>query len=514
MQSNSIKNVREVVATLCAAAAITGAGMAQGSYFTSSSPITEVNAAGSSSRSPSLTQDELYMVFASNRAGGLGGYDLYEASRTSIDGKFGAPQRLAGLSTAADDIMTHVSFNGLELYYVVDDGTSRNIYAASRPDATLPWGPAARLPRPVNDPASANADPYLTKDGLSMFFSRAGSSGAGGIMFAQRAGAGMPWTGVNRFAPANAIPGTKSAPMCEGNGRRVFFAAQDAGGQNDWYCTHRVAGNWIPSYKVDELDSIDGWRRGLSGRLFEARPIGGDILIHVRCYKLVTTTLEYCVDVEMVPVWCPITQTYIYTEVWDWEISEVTTLETYTWSSLTPVTSWVMSFNLLARPLPITGLSGALLLDPAMAVVIGKQATSTQRPERAVVGAAEQPGVVRHQRVRAGAAPGSGGWHRLVVRADRTADSLRARQLAALRYDHGVHSRGRAGTGLRAVLDPTQLAILTPIAAPGSVWTAPVPLPNAAAVLGLRVGLQVVLGPTTSPFGADLTNALAWTLGT
>ena len=49
---------------------------AQGQYFTGGTPVTELNQAGTSSFSPSVSEDELYMVFASNRPGGLGGYGV------------------------------------------------------------------------------------------------------------------------------------------------------------------------------------------------------------------------------------------------------------------------------------------------------------------------------------------------------------------------------------------------------------------------------------------------------
>ena len=57
------------------------------------------------------------------------------------------------------------------------------------------------------------------------------------------------------------------------------------------------------------------------------------------------------------------------------------------------------------------------------------------------------------------------------------------------------------------------LVILTPVVAGGSTWSVPVPVPVSPVLLRLRVGLQAVLGPSAAPLGADLTNALFWTLG-
>ena len=62
-------------------------------------------------------------------------------------------------------------------------------------------------------------------------------------------------------------------------------------------------------------------------------------------------------------------------------------------------------------------------------------------------------------------------------------------------------------------LDTTSLAILTPVVAGGSSWSVPVPVPATPTLLRLRVGLQAALGPTAASLGADLTNALFWTIG-
>ena len=62
-------------------------------------------------------------------------------------------------------------------------------------------------------------------------------------------------------------------------------------------------------------------------------------------------------------------------------------------------------------------------------------------------------------------------------------------------------------------LQPAGLAVLAPVQAVGSSWTVSVPLPNVPALAGVRAGLQAVLGPTSVPVGADVTNSVLWTLG-
>ncbi|RYY90769.1 MAG: flagellar motor protein MotB, partial [Chitinophagaceae bacterium] len=89
-----------------------------------------VNAAGSNARQPFVSPDGRYLLFASDRTGGLGGFDIWAAP---INGdSFGAAQNLgAGVNTAQDEEAPfyhepsktlvfasrgHVGMGGLDLY--------------------------------------------------------------------------------------------------------------------------------------------------------------------------------------------------------------------------------------------------------------------------------------------------------------------------------------------------------------------------------------------------------------
>ena len=63
-----------------------------------------------------------------------------------------------------------------------------------------------------------------------------------------------------------------------------------------------------------------------------------------------------------------------------------------------------------------------------------------------------------------------------------------------------------------AAVHPTAAAVLTALPSTAT-WRTTVPLPNAIALLGLRVSVQAVFGPTAGPLGADLSNGLQATLG-
>ena len=69
------------------------------------------------------------------------------------------------------------------------------------------------------------------------------------------------------------------------------------------------------------------------------------------------------------------------------------------------------------------------------------------------------------------------------------------------------------GRGCFLHLDPPTLATLSLFVAQGSDWNVSVPVPGSPALIGVRVTLQAVLGPTTAALGIDVTNAVVLTLG-
>jgi hypothetical protein len=77
--------------------------------------ITELNTPAYESQ-PTLSQDGTTLVFVSDRAGGLGGSDLYVSYR-QLDGKWSKPQNLGtGINTPYDDVTPSISSTGI-LYF-------------------------------------------------------------------------------------------------------------------------------------------------------------------------------------------------------------------------------------------------------------------------------------------------------------------------------------------------------------------------------------------------------------
>lgn len=79
---------------------------------------------------PSVTRDGLTIFFDSTRAGGLGGPDLYYATRSNTSQPFGTAVHLQELSSPAFDARPSISKDGMFLIF----GSSRTGSESAAPD--------------------------------------------------------------------------------------------------------------------------------------------------------------------------------------------------------------------------------------------------------------------------------------------------------------------------------------------------------------------------------------------
>lgn len=76
-----------------------------------------LNTASDDSR-PNVRKDGLEIVFDSNRPGGIGGIDIYTATREGTDGDWLTPENLGALiNTAANETRASLSWDGLQLVF-------------------------------------------------------------------------------------------------------------------------------------------------------------------------------------------------------------------------------------------------------------------------------------------------------------------------------------------------------------------------------------------------------------
>jgi hypothetical protein len=382
-----------IIHVLAAAIAFAASAASQnGNYFINRLPITELNSPASANNfSPTLSEDELYVVFASDRPGGAGGFDLYDARRTSVTGAWSTPQAIPGLNSPENDHQPHLSYNGLELFFVSTrpggQGVS-DVYVSRRSNVTQPWGAPQNLGAPVNGAGLANEDPYLTQDGLTLYYSSNGLGGAD-VFTVKRTMRSAPWTGKQAFAPANS-QWLDHSPVPEGNGDVLYFASTRPGGpgSSDWYFVYRTgATSWSAPALMADLNTpawdSSGWYGGITRRFYSTSITGGTAQLYVASSHFEVMWFEKFPLASMVPQaeTSPIRTTW--RRVYDLSFGAPAVLLRYHHSGPnTALTALLMSTQLSAPMVPVTYFTGSLALSLNQLLVIPIGQTPTDRTIR------------------------------------------------------------------------------------------------------------------------------------
>jgi hypothetical protein len=186
-----------------------------------------------------------------DRGFGGGNGDLWVLKRASVDDDWGPPVNLGpAVNGSQEDALASISADGLTLYFTSNrpGGSSLgNIYVTTRASRSAPWGPAVNMGPTINS-SRGTCEPWISADGLELYFASYQSGGYGGkdIWVARRATENDPW-GV----PANLGPVVNSAygegkPCLSPDGLLLFF--EDLGrprpggyGDGDFWMTRRAS---------------------------------------------------------------------------------------------------------------------------------------------------------------------------------------------------------------------------------------------------------------------------------
>jgi hypothetical protein len=123
--------------------------------------------------SPSMvtTAAGTFLFFSSNGYPGSQGQDIY-MSHVLDDGTVMAAERVAELSTDADDRMPNVRVDGLEIVFSSSRGGNMDIYAATRASVAEPWSAPQRIDNPAINSAGSETRSSLSSDGTRLYFGR------------------------------------------------------------------------------------------------------------------------------------------------------------------------------------------------------------------------------------------------------------------------------------------------------------------------------------------------------
>ena len=152
---------------------------------------------------PAISPDGLTLFFASYRANGLGDNDIFQATRTSLTGSFGDTRLAPNVNSSASEVQPYVTRDGTTMYFVrTGMGSGDTVFRAVGSVTRGFTNPAAvpELDGPTND-----SDPVVSADQLTVFWAtdRTPSLGDLDIWQAHRASLADPFTGLGPVAGIN-----------------------------------------------------------------------------------------------------------------------------------------------------------------------------------------------------------------------------------------------------------------------------------------------------------------------
>ncbi len=195
-------------------------------------PVTELNS-DSFEQSPAISRDGLRLFFYSRRepAG------IWYAERESRDAEWSAPVAVPVEVEDPPGVVIAPALDDVELRMAISVGTaeSRDIYETVRPSWQAPWGD----PVPVVglNGAATDSTPYLVDDGSEILFS-SGRSGAGDIFWGHRPTPALPVERVEPIEELNDEIGFESHPHWVVDRTAIYFGSNRSG-NTDIYVARR-----------------------------------------------------------------------------------------------------------------------------------------------------------------------------------------------------------------------------------------------------------------------------------
>jgi hypothetical protein len=235
-------------------------------------PFPDVNTATFTEWAPTLSADQLTLMFASNRGGD---YDLYMATRASATDAFALPVGQAALNTTAEDSDPALTPDARTVYFTNTTLGASHLYRSKRSTSTSSdWSAPVLVPETASGVifgpgvsadgtelfyedqsritrATVSGDQItvvgpvvelgldvgfvtLTADGLTMYFEQYFGPGSTDILVATRPAIGQPFATPVPFTELQTA-GLEDDPDISRDGTRFVFASDRGGAGEDIY---------------------------------------------------------------------------------------------------------------------------------------------------------------------------------------------------------------------------------------------------------------------------------------
>lgn len=242
--------MRLVLTGIVAALVINGNVKADFTFGEATNLGPTVNGSSSAEIDPCISADGLELYSHSYRPVGYGNHDLWVTRRPSLNEAWGMPVNLGQtVNTSSFDGCPYISSDGLSLFFCSDRSGglgNTDIWVTTRQTKTEAWGPPANL-SPIVNTSSIEAHPYISADGLSLYFAdvvapgetptRPGGYGGGDIWVSTRqTSERMPegyWGEPQNLGAVVNSPAYDAAPCISSDGLMLFFHSSRTGGYGD-----------------------------------------------------------------------------------------------------------------------------------------------------------------------------------------------------------------------------------------------------------------------------------------
>jgi len=169
-------------------------------------------------------------------------YDLYMMKRETIGAEWGPVVSLGPVvNSSADETCPAISPDGLELYFSIHRAGVKNVrpgacggsdlWVTKRATRNDPWGEPVNLGPMVNS-ASDDGRPYISPDGLLLFFDsdRPGGYGSGDLYVTRRATLSDPWGKPLNLGPIVNSSAWEEFAYMSGDGSTLYWDCARPGG--------------------------------------------------------------------------------------------------------------------------------------------------------------------------------------------------------------------------------------------------------------------------------------------
>jgi WD40-like Beta Propeller Repeat len=244
-----------------------------------------------------LTKDELTVYFSSNRDGGVGGDDLWYATRPSVVSPWGTPKNMGSINTGAMDSLPMLSYDEHVMFFYstrtggcgpTPTGDTGDIWMTRRRHARLQdWGTPRNLGCVLNTAATEIAPAFFENpetEEVTLFY----GSNRSGVppqfdVYASRVGEDG-YFGPGALVPELSSPGRDTRIFVRKDGLEVFVTSDRAEGQgmiDIWTSTRAtLSDQWstplvdLPSPVNSSCDDGSPWlsRDGTTLYFFSTRP--------------------------------------------------------------------------------------------------------------------------------------------------------------------------------------------------------------------------------------------------